>query len=155
MQGMPMRATSESVDNFMLCCAGLTCSRNMIRSQRETVLQEFKPDCHLVKLGTMGEYGTPNIDIEEGYITITHNGRTDTLPYPKQVTARCLLPHRLTSVSSPLQHLLCEGCKTNTLLLLISCSDENQHGCHFPGQPCREMCCRNLDQMRITQATSV
>jgi nucleoside-diphosphate-sugar epimerase len=32
----------------------------------------------------MGEYGTPNIDIEEGYITITHNGRTDTLPYPKQ-----------------------------------------------------------------------
>lgn len=47
-------------------------------------LQEFNPDCHLVKLGTMGEYGTPNIDIEEGYITITHNGRTDTLPYPKQ-----------------------------------------------------------------------
>ncbi len=37
-----------------------------------------------MKLGTMGEYGTPNIDIEEGYITITHNGRTDTLPYPKQ-----------------------------------------------------------------------
>ena len=32
----------------------------------------------------MGEYGTPNIDIEEGYITIEHNGRTDTLPYPKQ-----------------------------------------------------------------------
>ena len=47
-------------------------------------LQEFNPDCHLVKLGTMGEYGTPNIDIEEGYITITHNGRTDRLPYPKQ-----------------------------------------------------------------------
>ena len=41
-------------------------------------------DAHLVKLGTMGEYGTPNIDIEEGYITITHNGRTDTLPFPKQ-----------------------------------------------------------------------
>jgi len=37
-----------------------------------------------VKLGTMGEYGTPNIDIEEGYITIEHNGRKDTLPYPKQ-----------------------------------------------------------------------
>jgi len=47
-------------------------------------IKEFNPDCHLVKLGTMGEYGTPNIDIEEGYITITHNGRTDTLPYPKQ-----------------------------------------------------------------------
>jgi UDP-sulfoquinovose synthase len=47
-------------------------------------LREFQPDCHLVKLGTMGEYGTPNIDIEEGYITIEHNGRKDTLPYPKQ-----------------------------------------------------------------------
>jgi UDP-sulfoquinovose synthase len=47
-------------------------------------LQELKPDCHLVKLGTMGEYGTPNIDIEEGYIRIEHNGRTDLLPFPKQ-----------------------------------------------------------------------
>jgi UDP-sulfoquinovose synthase len=37
------------------------------------IKEEF-PDCHLVKLGTMGEYGTPNIDIEEGYITIEHNG---------------------------------------------------------------------------------
>jgi UDP-sulfoquinovose synthase len=47
-------------------------------------LAEHAPDCHLVKLGTMGEYGTPKIDIEEGFITITHKGRTDTLPYPKQ-----------------------------------------------------------------------
>ncbi len=47
-------------------------------------LREFSPGCHLVKLGTMGEYGTPNIDIEEGYITIEHNGRKDVLPYPKQ-----------------------------------------------------------------------
>ncbi|MBW4470671.1 MAG: NAD-dependent epimerase/dehydratase family protein [Stenomitos rutilans HA7619-LM2] len=47
-------------------------------------MKESFPDCHLVKLGTMGEYGTPNIDIEEGYITIEHNGRKDTLPYPKQ-----------------------------------------------------------------------
>jgi UDP-sulfoquinovose synthase len=47
-------------------------------------MKEHFPDCHLVKLGTMGEYGTPNIDIEEGYITIEHNGRKDTLPYPKQ-----------------------------------------------------------------------
>lgn len=50
-------------------------------------IKEFREDCHLVKLGTMGEYGTPNIDIEEGYITITHNGRTDTLPYPKQASS--------------------------------------------------------------------
>ncbi|RMF28447.1 MAG: NAD-dependent epimerase/dehydratase family protein [Cyanobacteria bacterium J083] len=47
-------------------------------------MKEEFPDSHLVKLGTMGEYGTPNIDIEEGYITIEHNGRKDTLPYPKQ-----------------------------------------------------------------------
>ncbi len=47
-------------------------------------LRELRPDCHLVKLGTMGEYGTPNIDIEEGYIAIEHNGRKDVLPYPKQ-----------------------------------------------------------------------
>jgi UDP-sulfoquinovose synthase len=47
-------------------------------------IRELAPECHLVKLGTMGEYGTPNIDIEEGYITIEHNGRSDTLPYPKQ-----------------------------------------------------------------------
>ncbi|GCA73764.1 UDP-glucose 4-epimerase [Microcystis aeruginosa NIES-2520] len=47
-------------------------------------MKEEFTDAHLVKLGTMGEYGTPNIDIEEGYITIEHNGRKDTLPYPKQ-----------------------------------------------------------------------
>jgi UDP-sulfoquinovose synthase len=47
-------------------------------------IRELRPDCHLVKLGTMGEYGTPNIDIEEGYINIEHNGRKDTLPFPKQ-----------------------------------------------------------------------
>jgi UDP-sulfoquinovose synthase len=46
-------------------------------------IKEHVPDAHLVKLGTMGEYGTPNIDIEEGYIEIEHNGRTDTLPFPK------------------------------------------------------------------------
>src|SRR5579863_4467887 len=47
-------------------------------------IAEIDPNIHLVKLGTMGEYGTPNIDIEEGYIEITHKGRTDVLPYPKQ-----------------------------------------------------------------------
>jgi UDP-sulfoquinovose synthase len=47
-------------------------------------IAEIDPSIHLVKLGTMGEYGTPNIDIEEGFIQITHKGRTDLLPYPKQ-----------------------------------------------------------------------
>jgi UDP-sulfoquinovose synthase len=41
-------------------------------------------DIHLVKLGTMGEYGTPNFDIEEGWLTVTHKGRTDTVLYPKR-----------------------------------------------------------------------
>lgn len=47
-------------------------------------MHEHFPDAHLVKLGTMGEYGTPNIDIEEGYLTVEHNGRKDRLPFPKQ-----------------------------------------------------------------------
>jgi UDP-sulfoquinovose synthase len=47
-------------------------------------IKEHAPGAHLIKLGTMGEYGTPNIAIEEGYITIEHEGRTDTLPFPKQ-----------------------------------------------------------------------
>jgi UDP-sulfoquinovose synthase len=46
-------------------------------------LRDHVPECHLVKLGTMGEYGTPNIDIEEGFIEIEHKGRKDTLPFPK------------------------------------------------------------------------
>jgi UDP-sulfoquinovose synthase len=65
--------------------AVLTQSNNVIGNLNILyAIKENFPDCHLVKLGTMGEYGTPNIDIEEGYITIEHNGRKDTLPYPKQ-----------------------------------------------------------------------
>lgn len=47
-------------------------------------IKKVCPDCHLIKLGTMGEYGTPNIDIEEGFIEFEHNGRKDVLPFPKQ-----------------------------------------------------------------------
>jgi UDP-sulfoquinovose synthase len=46
-------------------------------------MREVAPEAHLVKLGTMGEYGTPNIEIEEGFITIEHKGRLDRLPFPK------------------------------------------------------------------------
>jgi UDP-sulfoquinovose synthase len=45
---------------------------------------EEAPDCHIVKLGTMGEYGTPNIDIEEGWIDIDHKGRSDRFLFPRQ-----------------------------------------------------------------------
>jgi UDP-sulfoquinovose synthase len=47
-------------------------------------IAEVDPDIHLVKLGTMGEYGTPNIDIEEGWLTINHNGRSDRMLFPKR-----------------------------------------------------------------------
>jgi len=47
-------------------------------------LHECAPQAHLVKLGTMGEYGTPNIDVEEGFIDVEHKGRRDRLPFPKQ-----------------------------------------------------------------------
>jgi UDP-sulfoquinovose synthase len=47
-------------------------------------IAETDRDIHLVKLGTMGEYGTPNIDIEEGWLTVEHNGRTDRMLYPKR-----------------------------------------------------------------------
>ena len=47
-------------------------------------IAEINPDIHLVKLGTMGEYGTPNIDIEEGWLDIEHNGRRDRVLFPKR-----------------------------------------------------------------------
>jgi UDP-sulfoquinovose synthase len=65
---------------------------NAVTTQQSNVIGSLKllwamrdhvPNAHLIKLGTMGEYGTPNIDIEEGFIEIEHNGRRDVLPFPK------------------------------------------------------------------------
>ncbi len=47
-------------------------------------MRKIVPGCHLVKLGTMGQYGTPNIDIEEGFLEVEHKGRRDVLPFPCQ-----------------------------------------------------------------------
>lgn len=47
-------------------------------------VKEFSPDAHVVKLGTMGEYGTPNIDIEEGWLEVAHKGRHQKFLYPRQ-----------------------------------------------------------------------
>jgi UDP-sulfoquinovose synthase len=47
-------------------------------------MKEVCAGAHLLKLGTMGEYGTPSIDIPEGFITISHRGREATLPFPRQ-----------------------------------------------------------------------
>jgi len=50
-------------------------------------MKEVCPDAHLVKLGTMGEYGTPNIDIPEGFFEIEYRGRKDTMPFPRQANS--------------------------------------------------------------------
>jgi UDP-sulfoquinovose synthase len=50
-------------------------------------VKEFNPACHIIKLGTMGEYGTPNIDIEEGWLEIEHKGRKDKFLFPRQASS--------------------------------------------------------------------
>ncbi len=65
--------------------AALTLSNNLeVTANCIFAIHEFCPDAHLIKIGTMGEYGTPNIDIEEGWINITHNDRSDQFLYPRQ-----------------------------------------------------------------------
>jgi len=65
--------------------ANFTMANNVIGTMNVLyAIKDYAPECHLVKLGTMGEYGTPNIDIEEGFIEIEYKGRKDILPYPKQ-----------------------------------------------------------------------
>jgi len=50
-------------------------------------VREFCPDAHIVKLGTMGEYGTPDIDIEEGWLEVEHKGRRHKFLYPRQASS--------------------------------------------------------------------
>jgi UDP-sulfoquinovose synthase len=57
----------------------IVASLNLVFAMRDVC-----PDAHLVKLGTMGEYGTPNVAIPEGFFEVTYRGRTDTLPFPRQ-----------------------------------------------------------------------
>jgi UDP-sulfoquinovose synthase len=47
-------------------------------------IRDLRPETHLLKLGTMGEYGTPNVDIPEGFFEIEYRGRKDRLPFPRQ-----------------------------------------------------------------------
>jgi UDP-sulfoquinovose synthase len=46
-------------------------------------MRDYSPDAHLVKLGTMGEYGTPPVDIPEGFFEVEHNGRKAKLMFPR------------------------------------------------------------------------
>ena len=68
-------------------------ARTCVDTQRNNVVSTLNlifsvlrhvPDCHIIKLGTMGEYGTPNIDIEEGWLDVIHKGREDRILYPKR-----------------------------------------------------------------------
>ncbi|NVM21045.1 MAG: NAD-dependent epimerase/dehydratase family protein [Desulfobacterales bacterium] len=68
--------------------AALTIKNNLISTLNITyAVKEVCPDCHIIKIGTMGEYGTPNIDIEEGWIEIEHNGQKDTFLFPRQASS--------------------------------------------------------------------
>ena len=65
--------------------AALTLQNNLaVTANVIFAVKEFCSDAHIVKLGTMGEYGTPNIDIEEGWLDVEHNGRKHTFLYPRQ-----------------------------------------------------------------------
>lgn len=65
--------------------ATLTLNNNLgVTANLIFAVREFCPDTHIIKLGTMGEYGTPNIDIEEGWIDIEHNGRKEKFLFPRQ-----------------------------------------------------------------------
>lgn len=68
--------------------AALTLQNNLgVTANLIFCVKQFCPQAHIVKLGTMGEYGTPNIDIEEGWIDINHNGRNQKFLYPRQASS--------------------------------------------------------------------
>lgn len=65
--------------------ATLTLQNNLLVTANVIfALHEYSPNAQIIKLGTMGEYGTPNIDIEEGWIEIKHQGRKDRFLFPRQ-----------------------------------------------------------------------
>jgi len=68
--------------------ANITLSNNlMVTNNLMFALKDFKPDAHVIHIGTMGEYGTPNIDIEEGWLDIEHKGRRDKFLFPRQASS--------------------------------------------------------------------
>jgi UDP-sulfoquinovose synthase len=68
--------------------ANFTISNNLlVTNNLMYAVKDFSPHSHIIKLGTMGEYGTPNIDIEEGWIDINHNGRKEKFLFPRQASS--------------------------------------------------------------------
>jgi UDP-sulfoquinovose synthase len=68
--------------------ANITLSNNLlVTNNLMFAIRDYSRDTHVIKLGTMGEYGTPNIDIEEGWIEIDHKGRRDRFLFPRQASS--------------------------------------------------------------------
>ena len=68
--------------------ANITLQNNLlVTNNLMFAIRDFSRDTHIIKLGTMGEYGTPNIDIEEGWIEIKHKGRKDNFLFPRQASS--------------------------------------------------------------------
>jgi UDP-sulfoquinovose synthase len=68
--------------------ANITVQNNLlVTNNLMWALRDFARDTHVVHIGTMGEYGTPNIDIPEGWIDIGHNGRKDRFLFPRQASS--------------------------------------------------------------------
>lgn len=68
--------------------AAFTITNNLISTLNIVyAVKEVNPNCHIIKLGTMGEYGTPNIDIEEGWIEIEHRNKKDRFLFPRQASS--------------------------------------------------------------------
>lgn len=68
--------------------ANITLSNNLlVTNNLMFAIRDYSRDTHIIKLGTMGEYGTPNIDIEEGWIEIEHKGRKDRFLFPRQASS--------------------------------------------------------------------
>lgn len=77
----PYSMLNFTTSNFTLI-NNITVTNNLIYA-----VKDYAPKTHIIKLGTMGEYGTPNIDIEEGWLDITHKGRKDKFLYPRQASS--------------------------------------------------------------------
>jgi len=68
--------------------ANITVQNNLLTTNNLMfAARDFDREMHIIKVGTMGEYGTPNIDIEEGWIDINHKGRSHRFLFPRQASS--------------------------------------------------------------------
>ncbi len=68
--------------------ANITIANNLlVTNNLMFALRDLSRETHVIHVGTMGEYGTPDIDIEEGWIEIEHKGRKDKFLFPRQASS--------------------------------------------------------------------